>query len=66
MDLTPTGSAEVAVAIKRDRFFRSRLYRLLMGKDLEEHGVHLEALNDPSTGSAAACKMTSPSRSASR
>ncbi len=65
MDLTPTGSAEVVVAMKRGRFFRSRLYRLLMGKDLEEHGVHLEALNDPSTGSAA-CKMTSPSRSASR
>jgi hypothetical protein len=52
--------------MKRDRFFRSRLYRLLMGKDLEEHGVHLEALNDPSTGSATACKLTSPSRSASR
>jgi len=66
MDLTPTGSAEVVVAMKRGRFFRSRLYRLLMGKDLEEHGVHLEALNDPSTGSATACKMTSPSRSASR
>jgi hypothetical protein len=66
MDLTPTGSAEVVVAMKRGRFFRSRLYRLLMGKNLEEHSVHLEALNDPATGSAAACKMTSPSGSASR
>ena len=54
------------VAMKRDRFFRSRLYRLLMGKNLEEHGVHLEALNDPATGAATACKMTSPSGSASR
>ncbi len=24
----------------------SRLYRLLMDKDLEEHGVQLEAMND--------------------
>jgi site-specific DNA recombinase len=46
MDLAQAGRAEVVVAIKRDRFFRSRLYRLLMDKDLEEHGVRLEALND--------------------
>lgn len=32
--------------MKRDRFFRSRLYRLLVDKDLEEHGVRLEAMND--------------------
>jgi hypothetical protein len=65
MELAQTGRAEVVVAMKRDRFFRSRLYRLLMGKNLEEHGVYLEALNDPATGSATACKMTSPSGSAS-
>jgi site-specific DNA recombinase len=46
MELAQTGRAEVVVAMKRDRFFRSRLYRLLMGKDLEEHGVRLEAMND--------------------
>ena len=66
MDLAQAGRAEVVVAIKRDRFFRSRLYRLLMGKNLEEHAVHLEALNDPPTGSATACRMTSPSGSTSR
>jgi site-specific DNA recombinase len=46
MELAQTGRAEVVVAMKRDRFFRSRLYRLLMDKDLEEHGVKLEAMND--------------------
>jgi hypothetical protein len=46
MELAQTGRAEVVVAMKRDRFFRSRLYRLLMDKDLEEHGVRLEAMND--------------------
>jgi len=46
MELAQTGAVEVVVAIKRDRFFRSRLYRLLMDKDLEEYGVRLEAMND--------------------
>jgi site-specific DNA recombinase len=46
MELAQTGRAEVVVAMKRDRFFRSRLYRLLMDQDLEEHGVRLEAMND--------------------
>jgi site-specific DNA recombinase len=46
MELIQIGKAEVVVAMKRDRFFRSRLYRLLMDKDLEEHGVRLEAMND--------------------
>src|SRR5918912_1855146 len=45
MELAQMGTAEV-VAMKRDRFFRSRLYRLLMDRDLEEHGVRLEAMND--------------------
>src|SRR5215204_371897 len=46
MELAQMGTVEVVVAMKRDRFFRSRLYRLLMDKDLEEHGVQLEAMND--------------------
>jgi site-specific DNA recombinase len=46
IDLAQTGTVEVVVAMKRDRFFRSRLYRLLMDKDLKEHGVQLEAMND--------------------
>src|SRR5918995_2471364 len=46
IDLSQTGTVEVVVAMKRDRFFRSRLYRLLMDKDLKEHGVRLEAMND--------------------
>jgi site-specific DNA recombinase len=44
--LVQAGMAEVVVAMKRDRFFRSRLYGLLMDRDLEEHGVRLEAMND--------------------
>src|SRR5215218_3014706 len=46
MELAQKGAVEVVVAMKRDRFFRSRLYRLLMDKDLKEHGVQLEAMND--------------------
>src|SRR3712207_6457085 len=46
IDLAHMGTVEVVVAMRRDRFFRSRLYRFLMDKDLEEHGVRLEAMND--------------------
>ena len=46
IDLAQMGTVEVVVAMRRDRFFRSRLYRLLMDKDLEELGVRLEAMND--------------------
>ncbi len=46
MELAEAGQIDAVVAIKRDRFFRSRLYRLLMGEDLKGHGVKLVALND--------------------
>jgi len=46
MELAEAGQIDAVVAIKRDRFFRSRLYRLLMDEDLKEHGVKLVALND--------------------
>ncbi len=46
MDLAERGLIEEIVATKRDRLFRSRLYRLLMDRDLEEYGVALVALND--------------------
>ncbi len=46
MELAESGAVEGIVATKRDRLFRSRLYRLLMDRDLEEYGVSLVALND--------------------
>src|SRR5215212_4657436 len=46
MELAEAGAVEIVVAVKRDRFFRSRLYRLLMDRDLQECGTKLEALND--------------------
>lgn len=46
MELAEAGAAGAVVATKRDRFFRSRLYRLLLERDLKEHGVRLVALND--------------------
>ncbi|WP_166397245.1 recombinase family protein [Rubrobacter marinus] len=46
MELAERGAIGAVVATKRDRLFRSRLYRLLMDRDLEEYGVSLVALND--------------------
>ncbi len=46
MGLAENKEIDAVVAIKRDRFFRSRLYRLLMDKDLKEYDVRLVALND--------------------
>lgn len=46
LELAEAGEVDVIRATKRDRLFRSRLYRLLMDQDLEEFGVRLEALND--------------------
>ena len=46
MELAEVGAVEIVLAVKRDRFFRSRLYRLLMDRDLQECGTKLEALND--------------------
>ena len=46
MELAESGEVDIVRAVKRDRFFRSRLYRLLTERDLEEFGVKMEALND--------------------
>jgi len=46
VELAESGAVEAVLATKRDRLFRSRLYRLLLERDLEEHGVRLVALND--------------------
>ena len=47
--LAQEGRIDAAVAVSRDRFFRSRLHRLLLDEDLEECGTRLIALDD--TGS---------------
>lgn len=46
MELAEAGEIDSVVAVKRDRIFRSRLYRLLLERDLNEYGVELVALND--------------------
>ena len=46
MELAESGEIDAVVAVKRDRLFRSRLYRLLLERDLAEFGVELIALND--------------------
>lgn len=46
IELADAGEIDAAVATKRDRWFRSRLYRLMMDEDLAEMGVRLIALND--------------------
>ena len=46
MGLAATGAMEVVLAKKRNRLFRSRLYRLLWDQDLGELGVKLIALDD--------------------
>ncbi len=46
MELAESGKVEMVVATKRDRLFRSRLYRLLAERDLAEYGALLVALND--------------------
>jgi len=44
--LAEEGKIGAALATKRDRFYRSRLLRLATDQDLEDHGVHLLALDD--------------------
>jgi site-specific DNA recombinase len=44
--LAQEGKIEVALAAKRDRFYRSRLLRLATDQDLEDCGVRLLALDD--------------------
>ena len=46
LELAEVGAIGLAVATKRDRWFRSRLYRLMLDEDLAELGVRLVALND--------------------
>jgi site-specific DNA recombinase len=43
--LAQEGKIDAAVAVSRDRFFRSRLHRLLLDEDLEECGARLVALD---------------------
>src|SRR5215208_1014711 len=45
-NLARSGRIDVALAAKRDRFFRDRFLRLAMDQDLEEHRVRLVALDD--------------------
>jgi len=46
MELAEGGGIDVVLAKKRNRLFRSRLYRLLWDQDLGELGVKLIALDD--------------------
>src|SRR5918998_5136626 len=46
MGLAEAGAMGVVIAKKRNRLFRSRLYRLLWDQDLGELGVSLIALDD--------------------
>src|SRR5215216_4734860 len=46
MELAESGTIDVVLAKKRNRLFRSRLYRLLWDQDLGEPGVKLIALDD--------------------
>jgi len=46
MELAEGGAIDVVLATKRDRFFRSRLYRLMWDQDMADLGVELLALND--------------------
>src|SRR5215217_3507319 len=46
MELAEGGAIDVVLAKKRNRLFRSRLYRLLWDQDLGELGVKLIALDD--------------------
>jgi DNA invertase Pin-like site-specific DNA recombinase len=46
MELAESGTIDLVLAKKRNRLFRSRLYRLLWDQDLGELGVKLIALDD--------------------
>src|SRR5215212_7694153 len=46
MELAEAGAVDTVLAKKRNRFFRSRLYRLLWDQDLGEPDVRLIALDD--------------------
>ena len=46
MELAEAGAMDVVLALKRNRLFRSRLYRLMWDRDLKELGVEMRALDD--------------------
>lgn len=46
VELAESRAIDLVIALKRNRFFRSRFYRLSMDKDMEEYGVKLVALDD--------------------
>jgi site-specific DNA recombinase len=46
MELAESGAVDAVLAKKRNRLFRSRLFRLLWDQDLGEFGVKLVALDD--------------------
>ncbi len=45
-ELAEAGEIDLVLATKRDRFFRNRLYRLEMDRDLKDQGVTLVSLTD--------------------
>jgi site-specific DNA recombinase len=46
LEMAERGEIDIVLASKRDRFFRSRLHRLLFDEDMKEHGVSPVALDD--------------------
>jgi len=50
MALAETGQIDVVLTKRRDRLFRSRLFRLMCEQDLAEYGVKLRSMDD--TGNA--------------
>jgi len=46
MELAGSRTIDIVIALERNRFYRSRLYRLLMDQDLEAYRVRLVALDD--------------------
>jgi len=46
MEMAADGQIDIVLASKRDRFFRSRLHRLLFDEDMKEYGVSPVALDD--------------------
>lgn len=46
LEMAASGSLDLVLATKRDRFFRSRLYRLLTEQDLKEMDVRMVSMND--------------------
>ncbi len=46
IELAEAGAIDLAIATKRDRWFRSRIHRLMLDEDMEECGCRLLSLND--------------------